>query len=421
MKRNILLVYAYAVYPMRPTTWEHLRCFGEYSEDNVYYLNLAFKSLPSYLENIKFDLIIFDTLFLAQHWGGVAHFRRLMARADKLKQYDSVRVMLPQDEFYNSDLYLEFIRELKIDYVFSVAPERAWPQIYKGVDFEKVKFVRILTGYIDEKRLLAIQHLARAGAERPIDICYRLSARPYYWFGRHGMLKQKIAEFFLEQLRDSDLALDISLDNKDTITGDAWYEFLSRSKYTIGVEGGTSMIDSGGSIREKTEQYLACHPGASFEEVEKEVFPGVDGSVDLFALSPRHLEACVTRTCQILLEGDYSGVLDAGRHYIELKRDFSNMKEVIAAIKSPETWERITGSAYKDIVESGKYTYRSFVKEIVERSLESRMQPESHDDKHGRGRLDGYYRWRMSVVERIEWALIRLYCTFLKPIVRMAR
>ena len=90
MKRNILVVYAYAVYPMRPTTWDHLRCFANYSEDKVYYVNLAFKRLPSYLQRIRFDLIIFDTLFLAQHWGGADHFRKLMARVEWVKNVDAI-------------------------------------------------------------------------------------------------------------------------------------------------------------------------------------------------------------------------------------------------------------------------------------------------------------------------------------------
>ena len=46
-------------------------------------------------------------------------------------------------------------------------------------------------------------------------------------------------------------------------------------------------------------------------------------SYAFFAISPRHLEAVVTKTAQVLVEGSYSGVLEPERHYIPVRRDFS--------------------------------------------------------------------------------------------------
>ena len=95
------------------------------------------------------------------------------------------------------------------------------------------------------------------------------------------------------------LISDISTRNKDILVQDDWFGFLLHCKYTIGVEGGTSILDPIGAIKEKVEEYLALHPSASFEQVEDACFPGIDGSLSLFAISPRHLEACATKTCQI--------------------------------------------------------------------------------------------------------------------------
>ena len=114
----------------------------------------------------------------------------------------------------------------------------------------------------------------------------------------------------------------------------------------------------------RTERYLAEHPDASFEEVEAACFPGEDGKLQLFAISPRHLEACATRTCQVLVEGEYSGVLRAGEHYIPIAKDLSNVEEVLDIVQSDSERERITANAYRDVVASGDYTYRGLVEKV---------------------------------------------------------
>ena len=85
----------------------------------------------------------------------------------------------------------------------------------------------------------------------------------------------------------------------------------------------------------------------------------------LFAISPRHFECAMTKTCQVLVEGDYQGVLEPGRHYIELKRDYSNLDEVIEKIQDRELCEQIAERAYEEVVASGKYTYRLLAEQVA--------------------------------------------------------
>ena len=138
----------------------------------------------------------------------------------------------------------------------------------------------------------------------------------------------------------------------------------------IGAEGGATILDGDGTFKRRTEHYLAKHPDASFEEVEAACFPGEDGRLQLFAISPRHLEACATRTCQVLVEGDYSGVLRPGEHYIELRKDLSNLDDVFDQIESDQHRERIAEAAYRDVVASGRYSYERFVGEVESAAAE---------------------------------------------------
>lgn len=370
---NILVVYC--GFPTRATLHDALFAFRRYSGQRVFYLNLRLKSVPKYVTRIKFDLVIFHTLFFAGRFDA-DFLRRSFRRAAPLAKLDAVKVILPQDEFINSDAVNEFIRDFGIDCVFSVQPEEVWDQVYDGVDRNCVAIRPMLTGYLDDDRARKIEALT-ATTKRDIDIGYRTAGDPPPWFGRHGFLKRLIAEQFLEKGADSGLNLDISTSAHDTLRGDDWYRFLARSKYTLGVEGGTSILDRDGSIRLRTEAYQAEHPDATFEEVERACFPGTDGTFSGFAVSPRHLEACAAGACQILTEGHYNGILKAGTHYIAVKRDFSNVSEVIDLVRSDTKRKEIVARAYRDIVESGEYTYRKFVEFVIEESMAARKAKSS--------------------------------------------
>ena len=124
-------------------------------------------------------------------------------------------------------------------------------------------------------------------------------------------------------------------------------------------------LDRDGTLLDRSRAYQKAHPDASFEEVEAVCFPGMDGNLRLFAISPRHLEACATRTAQILVEGSYNGILVAGVHYVPLRADFSNLGQALRAVRDEGLRERIAERAYRDIVESGRYTYESFVGSVI--------------------------------------------------------
>jgi hypothetical protein len=179
------------------------------------------------------------------------------------------------------------------------------------------------------------------------------------------MLKGWIAERFLEEGRRLGLRTDISMSPADTLLGDDWYRFLLRCRFTIGAEGGASILDRDGRIRECVTRYRSEHTEASFEEIEQSCFPGLDGTFDLRAITPRHLEACATRTPQILIEGSYNGILEPGTHYISLRADFSNVGEVLEGMARGEEATDMAERAYRDVVATGRYSYESFVATLL--------------------------------------------------------
>jgi hypothetical protein len=93
-------------------------------------------------------------------------------------------------------------------------------------------------------------------------------------------------------------------------------------------------------------------------------------------ISPKVFEAIRLRTALVLFEGEYSGVVEPDVHFIPLKKDMSNIDEVFAKLEDREFLTALTDRAFRDIVESEKYTHRSFIagidREIETRKLRSR-------------------------------------------------
>ncbi|EKD28644.1 MAG: hypothetical protein ACD_79C00252G0009 [uncultured bacterium] len=406
---NILILHCYhSEFPPRSTSYDWLYSFYRYGEHRCFYLNLFYSDIPWYFTYIEWDLIIFTDLLLMERWNP-AGFNKIIKKLLPLKKYNVPKAIIPQDEFIYTDILCDVINQFDINYVFSCAKESEWKKIYNKVDFKKVKFFTVLTGYLEDKRVKKIRKLSNKIINRDIDIGYR-SKTISPSLGRHGVLKSDIAEIFEKQAKLKGLKSDISLRNEDIFLGDSWYQFLLRCKYIIGIEGGASILDRDGTFFKATKEYFILHLNATFEEVEANCFPNQDGYLQLFAISPRNLEACATKTCQILIEGRYNGILEPGKHYIELKKDLSNLNDVMEIVRDDKMRKAISESAYHDIVDSGLYSYRSFVKLVFDNSLNSKNKTSIH--------LEVWYLicyMHCLVKEKISWIRLAFSVKYWKP------
>lgn len=375
MARVLIIYYRTPEMAWRLTYSSHLRSFSRFSKHECFYLNAARSRVPGHLNSLKPDLVLFHYTFLAIRQDP-PEFEKLRRRVSFVEQLDCPKALLPHDEQTHSDLLCTLIREVGATHVFTPAPESEWSRIYEGVD-PQVIMRTILTGYVDEGSLKTIQRRTRRGGERRLDVGYR-SWDTYPFYGRHGQLKGEIGRVFKERAPKAGFAVDISSSYRDALLGNSWFDFLLDCRYTIGVEGGSSVFDRDGTIAERTREYIGEHVGAPFEEVEAACFPGIDGQFDYRLLGPRHLEAVMTRTCQVLIEGSYGGVLEPGKHYIELKRDFSNITAVLESMKDEDLRSEIVERAYRDVVASGDYSYRALVDLVFSEALESVRESRHH-------------------------------------------
>jgi len=349
--------------PLRATNEAHLKCWGRYSKHRVVYINVGFGVPWNLLRHLPIDVAIFDTIFLSMHWSP-EYFLKHAEPCLPLKDVRCIKIAVPQDEFINIDYVVEFLNTIGVTHILTCSDRNDWPVIYQNLDRNKVCLHTVLTGYVDETQLKRWNHLPPS--RRETDIGYRAWDNPY-WLGQHGRRKVEIGRAVGSAARSRGFRVDVTYPpTVSFLQGAKWLRFLAGCRAVLGVEGGASVLDKDGSIKQRVEGYLAEHPNASFEETRDQCFPDEDHAINLACLSPRHFEACITRTCQILLEGSYNGVFQPWRHYIPLKNDYSNLDEVFKALADDSLVDRITEQAYEDIISSGKWSYRKFVKDVEE-------------------------------------------------------
>ncbi len=362
---NTLVIYhIYTKYPLRQTIHDLLYCFKKYAKGSIVYCNYAY-GMPDAVYNQTFDQIIFHHSFTAELRSTPVPYNQFLQSLIPLQKQCCSKVVFCQDELINMEKLGHFINQYSIDTVYTVADPSQWDLLYPGINKSRTRIRQVLTGYLDKDILGSIQEILKETKIRDIDVGYRAThAEP--WLGAIGKWKIQIAEVIKPLCQKLGLKTDIS-----TVKGEGnfyhgldWYRFMARCKVFIGVEGGSSLLDKDGTIRAKILEYSQEHPKASYAEIEAACFAEKDGNIHYKALSPRHLEACATKTCQLLLEGDYSGVLLPGIHYIAVKKDYSNAEEALKQSLDPAIVKPMVERAYKDIVATGNYSYERFVANI---------------------------------------------------------
>lgn len=123
-----------------------------------------------------------------------------------------------------------------------------------------------------------------------------------------------------------ELRTDIRMQN---LPRDAWSQFLRNTRAIIGAESGSYYLHRRGGLLMDAKKYCAENPAAQFEDVEARFFGDRNGVPSGKTISSRHFEPIGTRTCQVLLEGSYAGVLKPNEHYIPVRKDLMDLPEAL--------------------------------------------------------------------------------------------
>ncbi len=368
-KLNVLLLCnlptkdSYAV-----TVIQHIMAFPNHSRHNIFCLSNT-GALPSKLALDRFDVVVIHYSI----WITNENYLATSAK-ERLRQFKGLKVQIRQDEYFSVNAVIDAMRDIGIDVVYTCLPAHELDKVYSPGALPGLRRVTSLTGFVPAD-MLGMK--VPAIAQRPIDVSYR-ARKLSYWLGEFAVEKWRIVPMFLEATKHHNLVTDLAYEEKDRLYGDKWIKLLTSSKCVLGVESGAGVFDFTGEIQKNVEQYVADHPEASFEEVRQKFFAGEEGKIKINQISPRCFEAAALRTAMVLFEGEYSGILQPWRHYVPLKKDFSNIEEVVSTIRDPQRLQAIADRAYEEIALNPVYSYRHFIAqfdEVIEREFTARGKP----------------------------------------------
>ena len=350
MKKGALLLYAYPKEGNASTIVEHTNSFLKYSKLNIVGINVI-RGLPPLINLKDFSLVLLHySLFSA------IPLERLEQSLDPKNQHV---VAFFQDENHNCIERGKYIDNLFVDAVFSCLTYKDFFTVY-GARKSVKRVFETLTGYVDDSLVKKGLQNFRERNERQIDIGYRARELPYF-MGRGAQEKTRIGRDLAYMLEGQNLNLDIETRESKRLYGNNWDLFVADCKSMIGVEAGTSTFDLDGTIKLECEEYIRNNPRASFEDVHAAVLAEHEDLIYYRTISPRVFECAAFKVLMIMYEGHYSGILIPDKHYVSLKKDYSNLEEVLTIAADPVRSNKIIEQAYKDLIESDKYSYSNFI------------------------------------------------------------
>jgi Glycosyl transferases group 1 len=254
------------------------------------------------------------------------------------------------NEYDILDDKIAFIRQVEAEFVCSQLPLAAARYLYRECE---------------KSRILEMPHALNPGnyfprpeVSRDIDVGF---IGDVYWPFVGDRERTDLIEWFECHGAARGLRCDI---RKARIDRDAWSRFLSGCHAIIGAESGTYYLNDRGRLLDRARAYnLFENPKASFEEVFDQFYRGQPREVSGKSISSRHFEPIGTKTCQILVRGEYNGILEADRHYIAVDSDLANIEEALERYRDLDYRDRMAEETY-DYIRS-QHTYARRVEGLI--------------------------------------------------------
>lgn len=366
VKLNILVLHLLDSFSgNRKTSYDHAHAYQRYAPaHNYFYYDIGAPVTNAFMK-IRFHAVILDaTALCVRYYRPRELFYALKDRWQFLAESSAVKIAFPQDDYDHSEVLDQWLDDYRVDILYTVLPRHAgllYPRMSR-----RAQILPALTGYVNDADVENISAYARPFAQRTRDIGYRARSLPAQ-FGSYGQLKRLIAERMAPALPGRNLVADLSVRPEDTLLGDQWLKFLGDCRFCIGSEGGSSLWDPNGKIRDRVEEFVKDNPEAGYEEIEAACFPGLDRQHVFSAISPRLFEAAMVRCGQILVEAPYLDGVLPNQHYIPLKEDFSNLDEVLERAKDVAAGEKMAEACYQALIDTPAFRYSTHVTVVLDR------------------------------------------------------
>lgn len=346
--RSWPLVQKYFYLPIRPS----------YVQDwkDAFYLNADLDievcsisnlmEYPRFLKRLnEYDLIV------VLHNATYTHIHKLIQTAGSFGERQGKLAVFFANEYEEIGEKIDFVNLSGADYLCSQLPLEIAQWFYEECNQAKL----VATPHaLNEK-------LYRADTSIPRDLDVGFMGMLYHtligdrersdlieWFQTYGEEKGLRCEFHMKSQQRQN-----------------WVAFLNRCKAIVGAESGTYYLDRHGASVMKAKAIIDQEPDVSFEDVYERVYKNLTEVKSGKAISSRHFEAIGMKACQILVEGEYNGILKENQHYISVKKDLSNVDDAIERFKDETYRNQIVDRAYEYVL--ANHTYEKRVADFVKR------------------------------------------------------
>jgi hypothetical protein len=338
------------------TVREYLESFSIFSQHYIFYAHATNDA------KCKLDLNLFDVIII--HYSVRLCYNLLsLDYVEAISKFSGFKVFFVQDEYDYTETTRTWIENLAINVVFSCVPPEYIDLVYPSSRFPDVEFKSIITGFVPI--YLENKTHFKPFSERKIYVGYR-GRELAYWYGNLAREKLIIGQEMRKICEKTGINCDIEWEETKRIYGEEWYEFIQNCRATLGTESGSNIFDDYGNIRKTIQMALQINPAMSYKEIHDNYMAEQEGKIMMNQISPRVFEAIALKTALILFEGNYSGIIKPDVHYIPLKKDFSNIEDVLSKLDDQSYLEKLTDQAYQDIIFSGQYSYKNFIQEFDE-------------------------------------------------------
>lgn len=342
---------------------QHLAAIRRHSRHDVHY------AAATSDRRADFPLELYDALVV--HFSVRLPFDAMAPEfVERVSAFSGAKVLMIQDEYDMPAKACAWMRRLGVQVVFSTVPRQYRDAFYPPEAIPGIELRQCLTGYIPDA---LPTYPAPPINERSLWIAYRGRKLPI-WYGSLAQEKHEIGARMRAICRDRNIPHDIEFDEDKRIYGGRWFTFLASARVTLGSESGSNVVDVQGDIRAKVQAVWREQPQLSEQEVYRSCISPFDGSVRMNQISPKIFEAIALRTGLVLFEGDYSGVIRADEHFIALRKDFSNVDDVLHRVADVAYVQDMVDRTYDAVVASGRYGYDRFVAD-VDAAIEQRALP----------------------------------------------
>ena len=287
------------------------------------------------------------------HYSIVILFNDYVSRylRKSLRAFKGIKIQIIQDEYRWVKRMMSEMVYLGIDGILSLLEKHKLDEVYHHPDLKNVLKVSSLAGYVSNEW---VGQDAPPTESRSKHLIYRGNHLPA-WLGHAAREKTTLTDDYLEKLSGQDLVLDISSDPDDRIYGEDWFSFMKSGKAVAGLEGGASIFDFDESAEKGVRKHLRENPSATYEQIHAACLSSTEGNVIYRMITPRSFEAISMKTVQVMYPGEYSGILEAWKHYLPMERDFSNANEICDLLRNDLFLQKMADETYEDIIESGKF------------------------------------------------------------------